>query len=119
VNPVVDRVETAHQRRIAEEVLAATPAAEARQIHQGRPWTVTCEPLERGLEYTGSSTMRARVGIAAGEDLEVKFEQVLIVRERHQAKLTLGLTALIERRRDLHGVTPLAELLFERVLWCA
>jgi hypothetical protein len=59
------------------------------------------------------------VGDALGEDLEIRFEQVLIARERQQARLALGLTTLLEKRGDLHGVCPLADLYLDRVLWCA
>jgi hypothetical protein len=44
---------------------------------------------------------------------------VLIARERQRARLTLGLTALLAKRSDLHGVCPLADLFLDRVLWCA
>lgn len=79
-------------------------------------WTVPDEVT--GIERTELSEIGGRVGNACGEEFEIKFEQVLISRERQQARLALGLTTLLANRDDLHGVCPLADLLLDRVLWC-
>ncbi|MGD9958588.1 hypothetical protein [Nocardioides sp.] len=52
-------------------------------------------------------------------DFDRKLEQILAARERQEAKHAKGLLTLLNGRDDLRGVHALADMVGERVLWCA
>ena len=53
------------------------------------------------------------------DDFDRKLEKILAARVRQEARHTKRVRALLEARTDLRGVHPLADLVVERVLWCA
>ncbi|CUR60658.1 conserved hypothetical protein [metagenome] len=52
-------------------------------------------------------------------DFDRKLEQIHAARERQEAKHAKGLLTLLNGRDDLRGVHALADMVGERVLWCA
>ena len=53
------------------------------------------------------------------DDFDHKLEQIRAARVRQEARHAKQVRALLESRTDLHGVHALADLVVERVLWCA
>jgi hypothetical protein len=58
-------------------------------------------------------------GNIMNEDFDRKLEQIRAARVRQEARHAKRVRALLENRTDLHGVHALADLVVERVLWCA
>jgi len=52
-------------------------------------------------------------------DDDRKLEQILAARVRQEAGRSKRVLALLESRADLRGVHALADVVVERVLWCA
>ena len=54
-------------------------------------------------------------------DLEFdrRLEQIHAAREKQEARHAKGLLTLLNGRDDLRGVHALADMVGERVLWCA
>jgi hypothetical protein len=52
-------------------------------------------------------------------DLDRKLEAIRTAREKQEAKHAKGLLTLLNGRDDLRGVHALADMVGERVLWCA
>jgi len=53
------------------------------------------------------------------DDFDRKLEKILAARVRQEARHTKRVRALLDTRTDLRGVHALADLVVERVLWCA
>jgi hypothetical protein len=53
------------------------------------------------------------------DDFDNKLDVILAARVRQEAKHAKGLLTLLDARTDLRGVHALADLVGERVLWCA
>ena len=53
------------------------------------------------------------------ETVDARLEAIRAARQRLEARHAYGLTALLTDRDDLRGVHALADLVGERVLWCA
>ena len=53
------------------------------------------------------------------EEFDRKLEQIFAARERQEVRHVKGLLTLLGGRDDLRGVHALADMVGERVLWCA
>ena len=53
------------------------------------------------------------------DDSDARRAALVAARERLEAEHARKLTALLTTREDLRGVYPLADLVGDRVLWCA
>lgn len=53
------------------------------------------------------------------DELDRKLEAIRLARQRQEARHASGLTTLLTDRGDLRGVHALADLVGERVAWCA
>jgi hypothetical protein len=53
------------------------------------------------------------------EDFDSKLARVLAARDRQEARHAHGVMTLLHGRDDLRGVHALADMVGERVLWCA
>jgi hypothetical protein len=58
-------------------------------------------------------------GILMEDDFDRKLDQLLAARERLEARHAKQLLTLLDERSDLRGVHALADMVGERVLWCA
>lgn len=58
-------------------------------------------------------------GTGMDEEFDRKLEQILVARERLEAKHAQSLLTLLNGREDLRGVHALADLVGDGVLWCA
>ncbi len=63
-----------------------------------------CQPL-------GERTMN--------DELDNRLEQIFANRERQEVRHAKGVLTLLSDRDDLRGVHALADIVGERVLWCA
>ena len=53
------------------------------------------------------------------DDFDRELEQILATRVWQEARHTKRVLALLEARADLRAVHALADVVVERVLWCA
>ena len=53
------------------------------------------------------------------DEFDRRLDRILATRERLEAQHAKRLLSLLDERSDLRGVHALADLVGERVLWCA